>query len=476
MKRIFQDYSTLSNNLISLFEDPDGNDSNFKIKTPDRTFFCHRNILKYRSSYFEGLFRSNYQETQQGEITFNDISTQVMEKVLIFLYSGRVEMDRENAVDILLVANKLLIENLKQFSEQFVSENLTDENIWDVCNIATHFQCEYLQKKCVDFIGLKADFFLHQKGFLEIAESLFEMILKSTYLVVNKELNLVYSLIKWGQKQTEQIVQNVVKGIQLEEVAEKISNLIRFIRFVSISRDEYLKIKEMKVIPKDLDEDLSDFYSSTSSQRNKIINESLTNEKKIYFNPRCSRYFLSSDILRGTREYQENLEKWVNDKDFLENMELRFFANQGETNTKNFYTDCGGAGKTLIIIQSQEGFVFGGYTSIGWPTSVSYNEINDNQAFLFTLKNPLGFSPDKLPIIQGNEYMALYSEDGYGPIFGSGYDLAIQSDLINGQSDIGYTYQAPAGIMSGSNLSQTFFSGSNSFHIQRMEVFCERKI
>ncbi|KAJ5073758.1 pep-cterm sorting domain-containing protein [Anaeramoeba ignava] len=453
MKRVFEDYKNLSDNLTTLFLDSDNNDHDFKIKTEDKTFFCHRSFLKYRSEYFAGMFRSNYQENQQGEITFPDISTKTMEKVLLFLYTGKVEMDQDNAVDLLLVANKLLIETLKKFCEQYVSANLSAENIFDVCEIAAHFACEYLQKKCLKYINMHTESLFSHRGFLQISETLMELILKSDFLMINKEINLLHLLVKWGQKQAKQFVQDRVKGIQTEAVCEEIGHLLKYIRFVSLSQIEYNSVKELKIIPKDL-EPKTDL---------------------VFLRPRSSRYFLKSVILKESREYQEAIQNWINDKEFLQNMELRFTYDKDGTRGEDFYRICGGAGKSLVVIHSTNGNIFGGYTVVGWPATPTSNAVYDRDAFMFTLKNPLGLPPEKFSVINGKENMAVYSISSYGPVFGGGYDLSIQTDMKNGNFNFGYTFQTPAGITYGSTQAQNFLTGAANFQVQKMEVFCQKK-
>ena len=61
----------------------------------------------------------------------------------------------------------------------------------------------------------------------------------------------------------------------------------------------------------------------------------------------------------------------------------------------------------------------------------------------------------------------------YGPKFGSGLDLYINSDGSYCYSNLGYAYQLPSFLntTSGSNSSKSFLAGSYSFKAFEIEVY-----
>jgi len=89
-------------------------------------------------------------------------------------------------------------------------------------------------------------------------------------------------------------------------------------------------------------------------------------------------------------------------------------------------------------------------------------------SFLFSLVNPSGLPPTKLPLIAGKEGNAIYCNSGYGPSFGSGVDFQIPNSPNSNSCyvSLNNTYQCLPGHNNG-----TFFTGSQSFTIAEMEVF-----
>jgi len=88
-------------------------------------------------------------------------------------------------------------------------------------------------------------------------------------------------------------------------------------------------------------------------------------------------------------------------------------------------------GPTLTLIKDVNGNVFGGYTAANWGSTGAGKYIEDKSGFLFTLKNPHGIPPTKYPLLPNKTAYAIYSYPNYGPVFGDGYDILIDSNHMN---------------------------------------------
>ena len=90
-------------------------------------------------------------------------------------------------------------------------------------------------------------------------------------------------------------------------------------------------------------------------------------------------------------------------------------------NIKNFHSNCDGEENILIIIETDQGYKFGGFTSIGFDSS-GY-ELRDDKAFLFSIDKQKIYD-----IIKGNN--AIYCNRKFGPIFCSKPDSTAYSIFI----------------------------------------------
>ena len=95
---------------------------------------------------------------------------------------------------------------------------------------------------------------------------------------------------------------------------------------------------------------------------------------------------------------------------------------------------------------------------------------NAPASFLFSLVNPSGLPPTKMPLIAGKEGTAIICNSSLGPIFGYGnaYDLYIANapNSSNCSTSLNNSYQCPTG-----QNATTFLTGGQNFTISEMEVF-----
>ena len=99
---------------------------------------------------------------------------------------------------------------------------------------------------------------------------------------------------------------------------------------------------------------------------------------------------------------------------------------------------------------------------------------SSNVSFLFSLRNPNNMQPFKCPIINGKNCYAIHCHSSCGARFGGGCDLHIVNNANTNQSsgsNLGDTYQAPAGYQYGTPQTQSLFAGSRNFTPTEIEVF-----
>jgi len=131
-----------------------------------------------------------------------------------------------------------------------------------------------------------------------------------------------------------------------------------------------------------------------------------------------------------------------------------------------FHQHCDNRGPTLVLIQSSEGWLFGGYAPVAWQSSDNYLPSSD--AFLFTLTNPNETSPTKFNIFFQEK--AQYDHKGVGPAFGDARkpDLLICSNSNRiGKSNINF----PGCFVDLMGWANNTFTGTSTFQTKEIEVY-----
>lgn len=100
---------------------------------------------------------------------------------------------------------------------------------------------------------------------------------------------------------------------------------------------------------------------------------------------------------------------------------LIYRASRDSFTASAFHSRCDYKSRTLTVIRSQSGNIFGGYTTATWEGS-GYK--NDGYSYLFSLKRNGASTKDKISVRRpGNDYQywkrAIYADPNFGPIFGN---------------------------------------------------------
>ena len=148
---------------------------------------------------------------------------------------------------------------------------------------------------------------------------------------------------------------------------------------------------------------------------------------------------------------------------------LLYRASRDGFEATNFHAKCDNQPRTLTIIKTTEGYIFGGYTAVAWDCSSTYK--TDPNAFIFSLVN-VRSTPLLIPV-KVNSIYSIICNATYGPTFGVGIDLYIANNSnteTTSYSNLGHCYDFKL-FSYGSNEAQWFLAGSYTFQTSEIEVF-----
>jgi hypothetical protein len=136
--------------------------------------------------------------------------------------------------------------------------------------------------------------------------------------------------------------------------------------------------------------------------------------------------------------------------------------------SKDFHSRCDGVRNVLIIIQTSDSYVFGGYTEVAFDKSNSFKR--DSKAFIFSFVNKAN-RPIKF---YGKHENVIYCRYDLGPTFGEfEFDFKIldNSNLHEGsftRLGVWYKYQFKE---SYKYEWETFLAGSKNFRVREIEIY-----
>ena len=130
--------------------------SNSDGKVKEDKIAAHRCILYAASAHFKRLFDSAMKEASDGIIEISDMTCDVLREVIHFIYTGRLmKLTTENVADILLAADKFLIDELVDLIINSLSLIITRDNVTHIISLSMSVPSasEGLLLQCINFLA-----------------------------------------------------------------------------------------------------------------------------------------------------------------------------------------------------------------------------------------------------------------------------------------------------------------------------------
>jgi hypothetical protein len=137
----------------------------------------------------------------------------------------------------------------------------------------------------------------------------------------------------------------------------------------------------------------------------------------------------------------------------------------------DFHAKCDGHSNTLTIIKAAESsYIFGGFTTVSWESSVNGTYKRDPYAFIFSLTNNDNQTV-KMKVNSQRHQFAIYCHFELGPIFGCDIRIGNNANItMDSLSRLGFAYNHPQ-YAHGSNEADTFLGGSYRLQLDEIEVY-----
>ena len=118
---------------------------------------CHRNVLAAQSPVFSQLFQQMGppQPTSKGtgKVSIRvECDPDAFNDVLLYMYSGRLTLRPEHAVELLWVSLHYEIDALARVYTSFLEQYLSIETVNILLNAALQFNLEHLVERCESFV------------------------------------------------------------------------------------------------------------------------------------------------------------------------------------------------------------------------------------------------------------------------------------------------------------------------------------
>ena len=283
---------------------------------------------------------------------------------------------------------------------------------------------------------------------------------------------------------------NIVPNVSVPEKKDEISSLIDELTKLKNREIEELKIQVDKMLRMSKQNNNFDLLKQKEQENyllKKQLEESIKNQKQyelqikslrasqtqaqiqrtsqglerqnITFEEKAQHICVKGDILHSAQELElitRKINNKLNNKNNKLTLNLLYKATADSDKASAFHEKCDKANRTIVLIETDKGKRFGGYTSMSWKGEAE--EKNDEEAFVFSLDKMKTY--DNIP---GELAIGCYPK--FGPIF-MGCQIRIYDDaFVKG----GTTFEK--GLNYNTEEDFELNGGERNFIVKEIEVY-----
>ncbi|XP_072180328.1 kelch-like protein 38 [Diadema setosum] len=116
------------------------------------SFHCHRAVMIAVSPYFRAMFTSGMKEFREEEVELKGIHSDIFSILLDFIYTCRLNINEDNAQELLETASFLQLVPAVNACSQFFKDQLDIHNCLGIINFAKLYSCDQLFDRTFMFI------------------------------------------------------------------------------------------------------------------------------------------------------------------------------------------------------------------------------------------------------------------------------------------------------------------------------------
>ena len=345
--------------------------------------------------------------------------------------------------------NELKTKEIYKFNEYNLTIGLLEDNIiFDVSINGNIFQI----LKNYDSMIKEIPNFKLSNDINSIYNLLIQLFNSDRYEIQNKDKNAVKIIIKLkdilGNDELYDIVLYQIKLDNKNKYEQMEKKILTLENKVEEIKNENIEIKKK----------LNELYELYNE--NKILKSEIQN-LKVDKNNHILSLCKESKIIKEENKINfviEEIEKVTNS---ISETKLLYRATRDGSSIEEFHSRCDNYPNTLMLVQTTKGYIFGGFTSVGWISKNGAN-IQDKNAFCFSINLNKIYN-----IIKPENAMHLQSND-CRPSFGvNKYVFILQQNFLASTEN----YVEKMTDYKGEKKALEINGGNKKFGINELEVF-----
>jgi len=142
------------------------------IKCDGKEFYCHQSVLSAKSPVFRAMFQTTMKEKETGSIDIEEFPSEVVKKMLFYVYSGVVPDIDKWGKESLNIAEKYQLLELKMSLGMKLASIIDDNNCIEYLALGDLFNVKEMKDAAVNVIKRNVDSFVKKKNWKKDLQNL----------------------------------------------------------------------------------------------------------------------------------------------------------------------------------------------------------------------------------------------------------------------------------------------------------------
>ncbi|XP_063680523.1 kelch-like protein 20 isoform X3 [Bolinopsis microptera] len=167
------------------------------VKIGETEIKAHKCILSACSKYFRAMFTTDLKEGQTDVVELKNMKEDSVNKVVNFMYTGKIQIVTDGVEDLLKVADMFDIQEVRDACTDTLIRNLCPDNCINMANLASAHNLAALTKAALKYAHENVETVLQSQEFLKSSIAQVKALLSSDELNVKSELTVFDGVLRW---------------------------------------------------------------------------------------------------------------------------------------------------------------------------------------------------------------------------------------------------------------------------------------
>ncbi|XP_078490701.1 kelch-like protein 12 [Ciona intestinalis] len=201
----------------------DGRFNDIIIRIGKKNIPANKMVLSCYSKYFDTMFNTEMEEKYKDVVELQAVDAESVEKLVDFMYTGKININTNNVCDVLEVSDFLQILTVKKLCIDYLLTTITQQNCFTVQALADRFTIPQLTEKFNNFVVEKYQQVVSDDHFKKLSKDDVIKLLQSTHGKVSPDLvyAAVMNWVKFDLASNESYLSDLFKFVDLSKVSPK---------------------------------------------------------------------------------------------------------------------------------------------------------------------------------------------------------------------------------------------------------------